>query len=240
MSSKKSYNCEHCKTNYKTKSSLTKHIKNCKDNVLNNEVNNEVNNVVGKEIVIKEVVKTFNIDEYIITIKDKIQDYLKKTKYNDDILEDELLDNFIKNNPEGIKFSKRLKQLQMNAGNIWQIVIGNYNTFEDLKTGHSSGCDVKSNTRKIIIELKNRYNTDNASSRKSNLDKLVRFKKENPDWLCIYGIINDKNKKGKEEIIKHNDFEITYLSGQKLMDLIFDKDREFIIGAVKSQMLSIK
>ena len=54
----------------------------------------------------------------------------------------------------------------MNAGNIWQIVIGNYNTFEDLYTSHSSGCDVKSNTRKIIIELKNRYNTDNYSSKK--------------------------------------------------------------------------
>ena len=223
-----SYNCEDCKNNYKNKSSLTKHIKKCKT---------KISNIVVSDT---EIIKHFTIEEYIKIINMKIEEYLKKSKYNDDILEDELLNNFINNNPEGMKFSKKLKQLQMNAGNIWQIVIGNYNTFEDLYTSHSSGCDVKSNTRKIIIELKNRYNTDNASSRKSNLDKLVKFKKENSDWQCIYGIINDKTKEGKNEIIKHNDFEITYLSGQKLMNFIFGKDKEIIIDNVKKQMLNIK
>ena len=223
-----SYNCEHCKNNYKNKSSLTKHIKKCKTKISNIVVSGT------------EIINHFTIEEYIKIINIKIEEYLKKSKYNDDILEDELLNNFINNNPEGMKFSKKLKQLQMNAGNIWQIVIGNYNTFEDLYTSHSSGCDVKSNIRKILIELKNRYNTDNASSRKSNLDKLVKFKKENSDWQCIYGIINDKTKEGKNEIIIHNDFEITYLSGQKLMNFIFDKDKEVIIDNVKKQMLNIK
>jgi len=229
------YNCNHCKKNYKNKSSLTKHIKKCKKNTNIIENKNELS-----EFSDLKITNEFNIDEYIIKINKKIQDYLKKSKYNDNILEDELLDNFIKNNPEGMKFSKKLKQLQMNVGNIWQIVIGNYNTFEDLFTSHSTGCDIKSDSRKIIIELKNRYNTDNASSKKSNLDKLVKFKKENPDWNCIYGIINDKTKEGKTEIIKHNDFEITYLSGNKLMKFIFDKDAEFIIDSVKKQILNVK
>ena len=229
------YNCNHCKKNYKNKSSLTKHIKKCKKNTNIIENKNELS-----EFSDLKITNEFNVDEYIIKINKKIQDYLKKSKYNDDILEDELLDNFIKNNPEGMKFSKKLKQLQMNVGNIWQIVIGNYNTFEDLFTSHSTGCDIKSDSRKIIIELKNRYNTDNASSKKSNLDKLVKFKKENPDWNCIYGIINDKTKEGKTEIIKHNDFEITYLSGNKLMKFIFDKDAEFIIDSVKKHMLNVK
>ena len=229
------YNCNHCKKNYKNKSSLTKHIKKCKKNTNIIENKNELS-----EFSDLKITNEFNVDEYIIKINKKIQDYLKKSKYNDDILEDELLDNFIKNNPEGMKFSKKLKQLQMNVGNIWQIVIGNYNTFEDLFTSNSTGCDIKSDSRKIIIELKNRYNTDNASSKKSNLDKLVKFKKENPDWNCIYGIINDKTKEGKTEIIKHNDFEITYLSGNKLMKFIFDKDAEFIVDSVKKQMLNVK
>ena len=222
-----SYNCEDCKNNYKNKSSLTKHIKKCKTKISNIVVSGT------------EIIKHFTIEEYIKIINMKIEEYLKKSKYNDDILEDELLDNFIKNNSEGMKFSKKLKQLQMNAGNIWQIVIGNYDTFEDLHTSHSSGCDVKSNTRKIIIELKNRYNTDNYSSKKTNLDKLAKYKHDNPEWTCIYGIINDKTKEGKSEIIKHNDFEITYLSGQTLMNFIFGKHKDFICSSVKKQMIII-
>ena len=247
-----SYNCEYCTNNYKNKSSFTKHIKICKSKIKKNELLIEklsIEDIPIEDIPIEKLsiedteennLKNFTIENYMIIINKKIQEHLKKSKYNDDILEDELLDNFIKNNPEGMKFSKKLKQLQMNAGNIWQIAIGNYNTFEDLKTSHSTGCDVKSNSRKIIIELKNRYNTDNASSKKSNFDKLVKYKKENSDWECIYGIVNDKTKEGKKEIIKHNDFEITYLSGKQLMNFIFGKDTDFIIDNVKSQMLSIK
>ncbi|NBV25373.1 MAG: Eco47II family restriction endonuclease [Proteobacteria bacterium] len=67
----------------------------------------------------------------------------------------------------------------MKYGEIWQMVIGNYHKFIDLKTGHTSGLDILSTERKIVIELKNRYNTDNASSRKTNLDKLYKYKIKN-------------------------------------------------------------
>ena len=127
----------------------------------------------------------------------------------------------------------------MNVGNIWQVVIGNYDKFEDLRQVHKTGLDIKSDSLKIIIELKNRYNTDNASAKKANLDKLCKFKKENPEWQCIYAIVNDKTKEGKNEKLLHNDFELTYLSGQKLMDFIFGKDKTHIIDNVKKQMLNV-
>lgn len=65
----------------------------------------------------------------------------------------------------------------MKIGEIWQEIIGQYDTFTNLGRGHHTGLDILSNKRKIIIELKNRTNTDNASAKKSNLDKLVSLKR---------------------------------------------------------------
>jgi hypothetical protein len=63
----------------------------------------------------------------------------------------------------------------MKIGEIWQEVLGSYKDYLNLKTGHSSGLDILSHTNKVAIELKNRTNTDNSSSKKSNLDKLAIF-----------------------------------------------------------------
>ena len=66
-------------------------------------------------------------------------------------------------------------QRQMKVGEIWQEVLGNYNGCVNLKIGHETGLDILSHTKKFAIELKNRTNTDNASSKKTNLDKLAKF-----------------------------------------------------------------
>ena len=123
------------------------------------------------------------------------------------------------------------KQLQMKYGEIWQTVIGEYDTFEDLKVG--AGLDVLSVERKIAMELKNRYNTDNAASKKTNLDKLAQYKKENPEYQCIYGVINDKTIDGKIKSIYYNEQEIHCYSGMKLFDHCFGKDRELVLYTVK-------
>jgi hypothetical protein len=70
--------------------------------------------------------------------------------------------------------------------------LGSYDGFINLKVGHETGLDILSHTKKIAIELKNRTNTDNSSSKKSNLDKLAKFKKNNPTYICIYANINAK------------------------------------------------
>ena len=87
------------------------------------------------------------------------------------------------------------KQRQMKVGEIWQEVLGTYDGFINLKVGHETGLDILSHTKKIAIELKNRTNTDNASSKKSNLDKLANFKKNNPEYICIYANINADTEK---------------------------------------------
>ena len=58
------------------------------------------------------------------------------------------------------------KQRQMKVGDIMQTVLGNYPGFKDLEKGHESGLDIISEERKIVAEIKNRTNTDNASAKK--------------------------------------------------------------------------
>lgn len=178
----------------------------------------------------------FDIEKYLENINIKIKILFEKSQYNEDILEDMLLNCYIKKNENVIKQSKKLKQLQMNIGKIWQIAIGNYENFIDLGEGDKSGLDVKSDKLKIIMEIKNRYNTDNASAKKANYDKLVKFKADNPDYKCIYAIINDKTKTGKEERIIHNGYEITYFSGNKLLEFIFGDSRDNILKNLQKQL----
>jgi hypothetical protein len=221
--------CNICHKIYKTNVSLNKHSKKCKD----------INGVKDIEEIDNNKTLTiikFDIDTYLTNINDKIKILFNKSIYNEDILEDILLNNYIKKNENIIKQSKKLKQIQMNIGKIWQLTIGNYKHFIDLGEGHITGLDVKSDKLKIIMEIKNRYNTDNASAKKANYDKLVKFKINNPDYKCIYAIINDKTKNGKEEIKIYNEYEIIYLSGNKLFEFIFGSYKDKIIVNLHKQL----
>jgi hypothetical protein len=134
--------------------------------------------------------------------------------------------------------SLKEKQRQMKVGEIWQEIIGNYDEFINLKIGHETGLDILSNTRKLAIELKNRTNTDNASSKKSNLDKLSKFKKENPEYTCIYANINaDTEKKtlqGSNKKFMHNGVEIEHQVGCQFLTFIFGEKTEEIVEFVKN------
>ena len=129
------------------------------------------------------------------------------------------------------------KQRQMKIGEIWQEVLGNYTGYINIKTGHPSGLDILSHEKKIAIELKNRTNTDNASSRKSNFDKLSKFKKKHPDYTCIYATINsdtqEKTLHGGRTIIIHNNVEIHHMIGGVFLTFILGDDMEQIINFVK-------
>jgi len=216
--------CSDCKKIYKNKQSLTKHGKICKVKMQNKD---------------KGVEKEFILSNYLEMIDKKIDKIMNESKSDDTLLEDLLLNVFIDSHKENVSFAKRLKQLQMNVGKIWQIIIGNYKDFNDLGNSDSTGLDVKSKKLKIIMEIKNRYNTDNASSRKTNYDKLAKYKKLNPEFECIYAVINEKNNSGIDKIILHNDIGIRYLSGDKLLDYIFTDNKKIIIDRITKKISNI-
>jgi hypothetical protein len=70
------------------------------------------------------------------------------------------------------------------------------------------------------------------------LDKLAKFKKENPEYTCIYGNVNDKTESkslhGKNEIIIHNGVEIHHMVGIPFLQFIFGDEIEEIIEFVKN------
>jgi hypothetical protein len=134
----------------------------------------------------------------------------------------------------------KYRQHQMKLGIIWQFVFGNSESFEDLGVGHSTGLDILSVNRKLIGELKNRTNTDNASSRSANLDKLAAFKAANPDYTVFYGNVNDASEeatlRGSTKTIIHNGVEIVHYVGMDLFNLILGKKAAEIIEFVKKTM----
>jgi len=152
----------------------------------------------------------FQLAPYLIKIQNEMQKILNRPEKLDKI-------TFDISDTENMKE----KKLQVNAvrlcqqknGECWQVVIGFYDGFKDLGQGHPSGLDIISYTRLLIIELKNRTDTDNASSRKANLDKLAKFKKENPEYTAIYGCINDDTEE------KTNDIEPIPPTNEVLKDL---------------------
>ena len=137
-----------------------------------------------------------------------------------------------------------LKQLQMRHGEIWQMVIGTFPGFTDLHVGHESGLDILSKERKLAIELKNSFNTDNSSSRKSNFDKLAAYQRLNPDYTIIYGIVNERNGKSIKKTITHRYLNetvtIQYYSGKSLFSFLWEGRHQEVVDRVVEVVATYK
>ena len=176
----------------------------------------------------------FNREEYFKNLGDSVKKILQRPAK--DVLAYDILDT------DKSKVNKLLalkeKQRQMKIGEIWQNAIGNYKDCQDLKVGHVTGLDILSDKRKFIAELKNRTNTDNASSKKTNFDKLAQFKIEHPEYTCIYANINDDTEeKSLQSIIKkfhHNGIELEHHVGDQFLKYIFGDDTSAVVEFLKT------
>uniref|UniRef100_A0A6C0AHA9 Uncharacterized protein n=1 Tax=viral metagenome TaxID=1070528 RepID=A0A6C0AHA9_9ZZZZ len=135
------------------------------------------------------------------------------------------------------------KHRKMKTGELWQTVLGSYPGWSDLKQGHESGLDVMNPSRKIAMELKNRTNTDNASSRKANLDKLAAFKKKNPEYTCIYATLNDsteqKTRDGSVKKFIHDGVELEQYVGYEVLTLVLGEDRDKVLECVRDTLYEL-
>ena len=146
--------------------------------------------------------------------------------------------------PDTIKYleiAHKIRQDQMKEGQIAQIILGNAPEWEDLGIGHHSGLDCRKKDNSCIIEVKNKWNTCNSKSEKTMLDGLVKYKIDNPDTRCIWGIINPKQTCRKlSTIITHKGVEIEKIQGNDLFKLVFTIDgvnySDEVISFVKKVM----
>jgi hypothetical protein len=172
-------------------------------------------------IIEKVVFSTFN------DLKDK-----KPTKKYEDILIPNLFSK------EELIKQHYIKNIQMKLGSIWPLLISSFSDWEDLGVGDNSGLDLINREKKIIVEIKNRFNTDNASSRKTNYDKLSNFYVDT-GYLPIYGIINCKTVDGIDKIITHNGINIRYLSGKKLLKFFLGDSYRDIVNITSHTIMEI-
>lgn len=176
----------------------------------------------------------FSMEEYFNTMERIIKDILSRPE--NEVITYDILDS--EKTMRNKLIILKEKQRQMKIGEIWQETIGNYDKFVNLRTGHYSGLDILSDERKIIIELKNRTNTDNYSSKKTHYDKLSKFKRENPEYTCIYANINDSTQKRtfnrSHKKIMHNQIEIEHWVGYEFLKFIFAEKVDDIITFLKT------
>jgi hypothetical protein len=170
-----------------------------------------------------------SVEKWIITIEPLFKEILEKedsTEITYDFLRDE-------EDIEEEKNAKKIIQRQMKRGKLVQIAMGNYGNNEDLKQGKGTGLDIQNKKNKFIGELKFSYHTDNASSRKTNLQKLSDYKKAHPDYTCFYGIINEKDGLSIKKIKENDGQEFLYLSGDELFKFVFGSDYKACIEIIK-------
>ena len=178
--------------------------------------------------------ESFSLSKYFESLEINIKNIL--LRHEKDVLTYDILDT--EKEKEDKLIALKVKHRQMKRGEIWQEVLGNYNGCVNLKIGHETGLDILSHSKKFVIELKNRTNTDNASSKKSNLDKLAEFKKSNLEYRCIYANINadteEKTLQGSIKKISHSGIELEHQIGYEFLKFILGSDTDLIIDFVKN------
>lgn len=191
-------------------------------------------NIVANKYYKEMSEMTNQLTQYFEKLESSIQTILSRPI--SEVLTYDILDTEKSKTNKSLALKER--QRQMKIGEIWQAVLGNYNGCVDLGVGHETGLDILSHTRKLAIELKNRTNTDNASSKKSNLDKLAKFKKAHPEYVCIYANINaDTEKKtlsGSTKKILHDGVEIDHQIGYDFLKFILGDDTDAIVHFVRN------
>lgn len=156
--------------------------------------------------------------EYFTRIKNRIEESLSNPEPfedNDEILCDLYMDDFA-----------RSWEFKMKIREIWMICIEEWVNYRNSETSE----------KKIMLKLRRK---SNSVAEERNLEKLAIFKKENPDYICIYGVLNETKPRletiyvpfGKEK------FRVLIRSGNKLIESMLGTYVDYIIELTKILLL---
>ena len=161
-----------------------------------------------------------NLSTHIDWLRDKIV-HTPYTSHDDDplmclIFELELKRRNINLTIEQVNTIVNLKRsISHHLGDFWQRVLGDAPGWENLGVGDATGCDLRNEELRIVIELKNKLSTLNSSSKSAVITKLAKQQKKG--YTAVLGIINDKN--GKDKVVDESGVRMT--TGDKLIHLVY-------------------
>ncbi len=118
------------------------------------------------------------------------------------------------------------KTINNSIGEFHQKLLGCVTGWEDLKTGHELGMDLRKTDNSVFVELKNKHNTTKGDNLKDVYKKLENVIAAYPHAVAYYAYVIPKNGKGDEmmwRIKGKENRQIRIISGPKLYEMITGK-----------------
>ena len=176
------------------------------------------NKNIMNSVELNELIKNFYVDNIINLYEEKVD---RNKTIIDEIKKESDKICYGLTEEEWIEFdNKRLKDKQINnkIGELHQYLLENVKDYcKANDVDKSLKVDVMKKDYSVFIEVKNKYNTMNSSSRESTVNKLKKVKNKYSDSLCLIGIVNGKNYKKKVS----DSPEVWEYSGEELFNLVF-------------------
>lgn len=145
------------------------------------------------------------------------------------------------------------KKINNKIGEFHQELLGYVDGWINLETGDQTGLDLKNEEETIFIELKNKYNTMNKTSKEGCQMALENVVEKNPNSKGYWAYVISRNYKSEESVweysrtindekIKFNNPQVRRISGDKLYEMITgDKDAlEKVCRAIPIAIKNIK
>jgi len=132
-----------------------------------------------------------------------------------------------------LKTSHVLRITQMRIGKLWEKLFIIEAGFEKIPVG----LDLINRERKIVMELKNSYLSDNYKSKQITFKALADFKRANPEYMVVYANINGRTDKGVFRSFEHDEKELFEISGNELLKLVLGGNRyASVIESVREKL----
>jgi hypothetical protein len=122
------------------------------------------------------------------------------------------------------------KTINNYIGEFHQKLLGYINGWVDLGIGDETEVDLKNEDNTIFIELKNKFNTTNASSLQNVRDKLENIVSIYPNSKAYWAFVISKKHRSVNEVWKYKskeDDRIWRISGDKLYEMITGDPKAF-------------
>ena len=154
---------------------------------------------------------------------------IKKYKGLDDILLSGVFDSV---DDDILEKAYKLKCIQMRVGKLWEEIFCLYD-FGKLP----DGADLISHKYKIIMELKNSTRTDNSTSLKGNVIRLIETRQKlgrrYSRYNLVYGYVNGEACSYKKEFYGET---VYFLVGDDLLHFVMGDDYKKVIKYMKKEI----